>query len=53
MGESFKVDFAEQVADVGDKAASDRFAEIRDEMKHRDAFKVVLAKLTGNSTRAA
>lgn len=58
-GESYKVetiyrDFAEQAVDVGDKAASDRFAEIRrDEMKHRDAFKAARARLTGNSTQGA
>jgi rubrerythrin len=59
LGESYEVetmyrDFAQQAADVGDQAASDRFAEIRhDESKHRDAFKAALAKLTRNSTRAA
>ena len=59
LGESYEVetmyrDFAQQAADVGDQAASERFAEIRnDEIKHRDGFKAALAKLTGNSTRAA
>lgn len=59
LGESYEVetmyrDFARQAAEVGDQAASDRFMEIRhDEMKHRDAFKAALAKLTGNSSRAA
>ena len=59
LGESYEVetmyrDFAQQAADVGDQAASDRFTEIRDdEAKHRDAFKAALANLTGNSTRAA
>jgi len=44
-GESYEVDtmyrnFAQQAAAAGDKAAADRFQEIReDEMKHRDAFK--------------
>lgn len=59
QGESYEVetmygDFARQAAEVGDQAAADRFEEIRhDEMKHRDAFKAALAKLTGNSNRAA
>ncbi|HVA72039.1 MAG TPA: rubrerythrin family protein [Candidatus Limnocylindrales bacterium] len=50
-GESYEVDtmyreFAEQAAAAGDKAAADRFEEIRhDEMAHRDAFKGALAKL--------
>ncbi len=50
-GESYEVDtmykeFAEQAAAAGDKAAADRFNEIRkDEMKHRDAFQAELAKL--------
>ncbi len=50
-GESYEVDtmyrqFAEQAAAVGDKAAAERFQEIRkDEMKHRDAFKAALAKI--------
>lgn len=48
-GESYEVDtmyhdFAQQAAAVGDKAAADRFEEIRrDEMEHRDAFKAALA----------
>ncbi len=47
-GESYEVDtmyreFAEQAAAAGDKAAADRFEEIRhDEMGHRDAFKGAL-----------
>ncbi len=59
LGESYEVetmyrDFAQQAADVGDQAASDRFTEIRqDEMKHRDAFRAAWARLTGNSTRVA
>ena len=49
-GESYEVDtmyrkFAEQATASGDKAAADRFEEIRqDEMAHRDAFKIALAK---------
>jgi len=46
--------FAEQAGAVGDKAAADRFEEIRhDEMKHRDRFNEALAKLAKNPTRAA
>jgi rubrerythrin len=47
-GESYEVDtmyreFAQQAAAAGDKAAADRFEEIRhDEMAHRDAFKAAL-----------
>lgn len=57
-GESYEVDtmyrkFAEQATAAGDKAAADRFDEIRhDEMKHRDAFKAALArveKISGNA----
>lgn len=50
-GESYEVEtmyrqFAEQARAAGDKAAADRFEEIRgDEMKHRDSFKAELAKL--------
>jgi rubrerythrin len=50
-GESYEVDtmyreFAEQAAAAGDKAAADRFEEVRhDEMAHRDAFKTALAKV--------
>jgi rubrerythrin len=50
-GEAYEVDtmyreFAEQAATAGDKAAADRFVEIRnDEMKHRDAFKAALATI--------
>ena len=49
-GESYEVDtmyrqFAEQATAAGDKAAADRFEEIRhDEMGHRDAFKAALEK---------
>lgn len=49
QGESYEVEtmyreFAEQAAAAGDKAAADRFEEIRhDEMAHRDAFKAALA----------
>jgi rubrerythrin len=55
-GESYEVDtmyrqFAEQAAAAGDKAAADRFQEIRrDEMSHRDAFKSELAKLEAKAT---
>lgn len=51
-GESDEIDnlyrkFAEQASAAGDKAAADRFEEVRnDEMKHRDAFKSALAKLS-------
>jgi rubrerythrin len=54
-GESYEVDtmyrqFAEQAAAAGDKAAADRFEEIRhDEMKHRDAFKAALAQVESQS----
>jgi rubrerythrin len=54
-GESYEVEtmyreFAEQAAAAGDKAAADRFEEIRhDEMKHRDAFKAALAQLERKS----
>ena len=50
-GESYEVDtmyrkFAEQAKASGDKAAADRFEEIRqDEMSHRDAFKLALTKV--------
>ena len=50
-GESYEVDtmyrkFAEQAAATGDKAAANRFEEIRqEEMAHHDAFKVAFAKL--------
>jgi rubrerythrin len=38
-------EFAQQAAAAGDKAAADRFEEIRhDEMAHRNAFKAALAK---------
>jgi rubrerythrin len=50
-GESYEVEtmyreFAEQARAAGDKAAAERFEEVRhDEMGHRDAFKSALAKL--------
>jgi len=50
-GESYEVEtmyreFAEQAAAAGDKAAADRFEEVRhDEMGHRDAFKAALASV--------
>ncbi len=55
-GESYEVDtmyreFAEQAAAAGDKAAADRFEEIRhDEMGHRDGFKATLAKLEAKAS---
>ena len=58
-GESYEVDtmyreFAEQAFSGGDKAAGDRFQEIRhDEMKHRDRFKEALAKSEKRPSRAA
>jgi rubrerythrin len=57
-GESYEVDtmyleFAQQAAAAGDKAAADRFEEIRhDEMGHRDAFKAALAKPEVKSVRS-
>jgi rubrerythrin len=54
-GESYEVEtmyreFAEQATAAGDKAAADRFEEIRhDEMKHRDAFKAALAQVERKS----
>ncbi|HEV2490674.1 MAG TPA: rubrerythrin family protein [Candidatus Acidoferrales bacterium] len=56
-GESYEVEtmyleFTHQAQMTGDKAAADRFEEIRhDEMGHRDAFKAALEKL--NATSAA
>ena len=50
-GESYEVDtmyreFATKARAAGDKAAADRFEEIRrDEMGHRDAFQAALNKL--------
>ena len=50
-GESYEVEtmyreFAEQASAAGDKAAAERFEEVRhDEMGHRDAFKAALAKI--------
>ncbi len=50
-GESYEVEtmyrqFAEQAASAGDKAAADRFEEIRrDETGHRDVFKAALANV--------
>jgi rubrerythrin len=58
QGEAYEVetmyrDFAEQALAAGDKAAADRFEEIRhDEMKHRDAFKAFLAKIEKTAARA-
>jgi rubrerythrin len=44
--ESMYLNFSKEAAQVGDKAASQRFEEIRrDEMKHRDSFKAALAGL--------
>jgi rubrerythrin len=54
-GESFEVEtmyfeFAHQAATAGDKAAAERFEEVRqDEIGHRDAFKAALAKLDTKS----
>lgn len=51
QGESYEVEtmyrqFAEQAATAGDRAAADRFSEVRqDEMGHRDAFEAALQKL--------
>ncbi|MDE3168852.1 MAG: rubrerythrin family protein [Acidobacteriota bacterium] len=51
QGESYEINtmypnFAKQAAAVGDKAAADRFEEIRrDEMIHRDAYKAALKAL--------
>lgn len=40
------LDFARQADAAGDKAAADRFEEIRDdEMGHRDAFQAALKTL--------
>lgn len=50
-GESYEIDtmyleFAQKAKVAGDTAAAARFEEIRhDEMGHRDAFKIALAKL--------
>ena len=50
-GESYEVEtmyrqFAEQAASAGDKAAADRFEEIRrDEAGHRDGFKAALSNI--------
>jgi rubrerythrin len=50
-GESYEVDimyqeFAQTAGATGDRVAADRFKEIRhDELGHRDAFKIALAKL--------
>lgn len=57
-GEAYEVEtmyrnFAQQALAAGDKAAADRFEEIRhDEMKHRDAFKAALATVQKHATRA-
>jgi rubrerythrin len=51
QGESYEIDsmyleFAQRAKIAGDAAAAARFEEIRhDEMGHRDAFKIALAKL--------
>jgi rubrerythrin len=51
QGESYEIDsmyleFAQKARVAGDTAAAARFEEIRqDEMGHRDAFKIALAKL--------
>ena len=40
------LEFAQTAKVAGDTSAADRFEEIRhDEMSHRDAFKIALAKL--------
>jgi len=45
-------EFAEQAEKAGDHAVAVQFEEIRqDEMKHRDAFKVALAKLEEAKTK--
>jgi rubrerythrin len=50
-GETYEVNtmypnFAKQAAALGDKAAADRFEEIRrDEMTHRDAYQAALKTL--------
>lgn len=57
-GESYEVEtmykeFAQQAMAAGDKAAADRFEEIRkDEMKHRDAFQTALSKVESTSKGA-
>jgi rubrerythrin len=57
-GESYEVDtmyrqFANEATAAGDDVAAARFEEIRhDEMKHRDAFKDVLAKVESKTTVA-
>lgn len=44
--ETMYLDFARQAAATGDKAAADRFEEIRhDEMVHRDSFQAALKNL--------
>jgi rubrerythrin len=56
-GESYEIDamyleFAEKATAAGDTAAAARFEEIRhDEMGHRNAFKVALAKLASRPAR--
>jgi len=58
-GESYEIetmyrDFRDQAFAAGEKAAGDRFEEIRrDEMKHRDAFKEALSRLAKNQLRAS
>jgi len=57
-GESYEVDtmyrnFERDAAAAGDDVPAGRFEEIRrDEMKHRDAFKVALTKLQVNTAAA-
>ena len=54
-GESYEVEtmyrqFAEQAASAGDKAAADRFEEIRhDESGHRDVFKAALKSIESHA----
>ncbi|HVB58960.1 MAG TPA: ferritin family protein [Candidatus Acidoferrales bacterium] len=55
-GESYEIDsmyleFAQKAAVAGDTAAATRFEEVRhDEMGHRDAFKIALAKLESSTS---
>ena len=55
-GECYEIDtmyleFAQKAAVAGDTAAATRFEEIRhDEMDHRDAFKIALAKLESSTS---
>lgn len=58
-GESYEVEtmyreFAEQAAAAGDKAAADRFEEIRhDEVGHRAVFKAALNSIEPHTARSA